>query len=113
MRESPLGARVYRAKAGPTPFAARQIVSHGHVKGNGRRVTVASYQVQEKDAIELCPKAKEMALILEAQGLTERDVPEYVAIDGPKATYVRVPTLDEVPYPVKMEPNLVGGFYSR
>jgi small subunit ribosomal protein S4 len=54
-----------------------------------------------------------MALVLEAQGLTERDVPEYVSIDGHKATYVRVPTLDEVPYAVKMEPNLVVEFYSR
>ena len=55
-----------------------------------------------------------MALVLEAQSLGERDVPEYVAPDGAfKVTYVRVPTLDEVPYPVKMEPNLVVEFYSR
>ena len=58
-------------------------------------------------------KAKDMALVIEAQGLSEREVPEYVAVEGPKATYVRVPTLDEVPYPVKMEPNLVVEFYSR
>jgi small subunit ribosomal protein S4 len=46
--------------------------------------------------------------------LAERDIPEYVAPDGPaKVTYVRIPTLDEVPYPVKMEPNLVVEFYSR
>jgi small subunit ribosomal protein S4 len=51
--------------------------------------------------------------VLEAQGLAERDVPEYVQTDGFKATFVRVPTLDEVPYPVKMEPNLVVEFYSR
>ena len=55
-----------------------------------------------------------MALVLEAQSLPERDIPEYVAPDGTdKATFVRVPTLDEVPYPVKMEPNLVVEFYSR
>jgi small subunit ribosomal protein S4 len=54
-----------------------------------------------------------MALVLEAQSLSERDVPEYVSVDGNKASYVRVPTLDEVPYPVKMEPNLVVEFYSR
>ena len=54
------------------------------------------------------------ALIAEAQGLPEHDIPEYVAPDGTdKATFVRVPTLDEVPYPVKMEPNLVVEFYSR
>ena len=65
------------------------------------------------DVLELGPKAREMALVLEAQSLSERDVPEYVSVDGNKASYVRVPTLDEVPYPVKMEPNLVVEFYSR
>ena len=55
-----------------------------------------------------------MALIAEAQSLPEREVPDYVAQDGTdKATFVRVPTLDEVPYPVRMEPNLVVEFYSR
>ncbi len=55
-----------------------------------------------------------MALVLEAQSLAERDVPDYVVQDGTtKVTFIRVPTLDEVPYPVKMEPNLVVEFYSR
>ena len=65
------------------------------------------------DVIELGPKGREMTLVLEATQSSERDVPEYVMVDGFKATYVRVPTLDEVPYPVKMEPNLVVEFYSR
>jgi small subunit ribosomal protein S4 len=63
--------------------------------------------------VSLGKKAKEMALIAEAQALPEREVPDYVAQDGDKITFVRVPTLDEVPYPVKMEPNLVVEFYSR
>ena len=55
-----------------------------------------------------------MALVLEAQNLAEREIPDYVSPDGSaKITFVRVPTLDEVPYPVKMEPNLVVEFYSR
>src|SRR3954451_13177723 len=60
--ERRLDAVVYRAKFVPTPFAARQLVSHGHVKVNGRRVTIPSYHVTEKDTIELGPKAREMAL---------------------------------------------------
>ena len=104
---------VYRAKFAPTIFAARQIVNHGHIIVNGKRCNIASAKVKPGDVVELGSKAKEMALVLEAQGLAERDVPEYVAIDGSKATYVRVPTLDEVPYAVKMEPNLVVEFYSR
>ena len=50
----------------------------------------------------------------EAQGLPERDIPDYVAPDGnDKVQFTRVPKLDEVPYPVTMEPNLVVEFYSR
>ena len=105
---------VYRAKFAPTIFAARQIVSHGHIRVNGVKCNIASRQVAVGDVISLGAKAKEMALVIEAQGLAERDIPEYVAVDGnDKVTFARVPTLDEVPYPVKMEPNLVVEFYSR
>ena len=105
---------VYRAKFAPTIFAARQIVSHGHIYVNGVKCNIASRRVRPGDIISLGKKAKEMALIAEAQTLPEREVPEYVAADGTdKVTFVRVPTLDEVPYPVKMEPNLVVEFYSR
>ena len=105
---------VYRAKFAPTIFAARQIVSHGHIRVNGVKCNIARRKVAPGEVISLGNKAKEMALVAEAQGLAERDIPEYVAADGnDKATFVRVPTLDEVPYPVKMEPNLVVEFYSR
>ena len=112
--EQRLDMVVYRAKFAPTIFAARQIVSHGHIRVNGVKCNIASRRVFPGDVISLGSKAKEMALVIEAQSLPERDIPEYVAADGnDKVTFVRVPTLDEVPYPVKMEPNLVVEFYSR
>ncbi len=105
---------VYRAKFAPTIFAARQLVSHGHIRVNGVKCNVASRRCDVGDEITLGAKAQEMALVMEAQSLPERDIPEYVVIEGTaKATFNRVPTLDEVPYPVKMEPNLVVEFYSR
>ncbi len=105
---------VYRAKFAPTIFAARQLVSHGHIRVNGVKCNIASRRCTVGDEITLGSKAQDMALVMEAQSLPERDIPEYVAIDGTaKATFMRVPTLDEVPYPVKMEPNLVVEFYSR
>ena len=105
---------VYRAKFAPTIFAARQIVNHGHIRVNGVKCNIASRRVAPGDVVSLGDKAKDMALVIEAQTLPERDIPEYVAADGnDKITFVRVPTLDEVPYPVKMEPNLVVEFYSR
>ena len=111
--ERRLASVVYRAKFAPTPFAARQLVNHGHILVNGRKCNIASALVKPGDVIELGGKGREMTLVLESIQSSERDVPEYVTVDGFKASYVRVPTLDEVPYPVKMEPNLVVEFYSR
>jgi small subunit ribosomal protein S4 len=112
--EQRLDMVVYRAKFAPTIFAARQIVNHGHILVNGVKCNIASRRVRPGDVVSLGKKAQEMALIIEAQSLAERDIPEYVAPDGTdKVTFTRIPTLDEVPYPVKMEPNLVVEFYSR
>ena len=113
--ERRLDAVVYRAKFVPTPFAARQLVSHGHVKVNGRRVTVASYQVKEGDTIELSAKAKEMALVLEATKSPERDVAEYIDANHDKmiAKFARTPKLGDVPYAANMQPHLIVEFYSR
>jgi len=113
--ERRLDAVVYRAKFVPTPFAARQFVSHGHVKVNGRRVNIPSYRCRIGDVIEVSEKGKQMALLLEAIKSGERDVPDYVEADHSKMTakLVRVPGLSDVPYPVQMEPNLVVEFYSR
>jgi small subunit ribosomal protein S4 len=112
--ERRLDAIVYRAKFAPTIFAARQLVSHGHVRVNGVKCNIASRRVDVGSEITLSNKAQEMALVMEAQSLAERDIPDYVVPDGAaKVTFTRVPTLDEVPYPVKMEPNLVVEFYSR
>jgi small subunit ribosomal protein S4 len=113
--ERRLDAVVYRAKFVPTPYAARQLVSHGHVKVNGRRVTIPSYQVKEGDTVELTAKAKDMALVLEAAKSAERDVPDYVDADHGKmsAKFLRTPKLGDVPYAAKMQPHLIVEFYSR
>ncbi len=111
--ESRLDAVVYRAKFVPTVFAARQLVNHGHVKVNGRRCNIPSARLKAGDVLELRDKALGIPMVIEAIGSPERDVPEYINRDGAKATYVRVPRLEEVPYPVRMEPNMVVEFYSR
>lgn len=113
--ERRLDAIVYRAKFAPTVFAARQFVNHGLITVNGRRVTIPSYLVQEGDVIEPTDRAKQFTVILEANQQAERDVPDYIGVDGDKlrATFVRTPKLADVPYPVQMEPNLVVEYYSR
>jgi ribosomal protein S4 len=62
-------------------FAARQFVNHGHVKVNGRRVTIPSFQVKPNDVIEVREKARNMAMVLEALQSGERDVPDYIEVD--------------------------------
>ena len=112
--ESRLDAIVYRAKFVPTPFAARQFVNHGHVQVNGKRVNIASYRVKPGDVVSVRERSRNMALVLEALQLAERDTPDYIEVDvkGMSAKYIRMPELAEVPYPVKMEPNLVVEFYA-
>ncbi|MEM9853751.1 MAG: 30S ribosomal protein S4 [Pseudomonadota bacterium] len=113
--ERRLDAVVYRAKFVPTIFAARQFVNHAHVKVNGKRVNIPSYRVKEGDVIEIRDRSKQLASVLEAVGLPERDVPDYIDVDTSKmtATFVRMPGLGDVPYPVMMEPNLVIEFYAQ
>jgi small subunit ribosomal protein S4 len=112
--ESRLDAVVYRAKFVPTPFAARQFVNHGHVLVNGKRVNIPSYRCRPGDVIEVRERSRNMALVLEALHSSERDHPDYLEVDakGMTARYLRVPELTEVPYAVKMEPNLVVEFYA-
>jgi small subunit ribosomal protein S4 len=113
--ESRLDAIVYRAKFVPTVFAARQFVNHGHVKVNGKRVNIGSYQVKEGDVVEVRERSRDLALVLTAVQSNERDVPQYIEADHKKMTakFVRTPQLADIPYPVAMEPHLVVEFYSR
>jgi small subunit ribosomal protein S4 len=113
--ERRLDTIVYRMKFAPTPFAARQLINHGHVLVNGKRLNIGSAKLRDGDTIELRQKAKEMALVLEATQSSERDVPDYLEIDHErmKGRFIRAPKLADVPYPVTMEPNLVVEFYSR
>ncbi len=113
--ERRLDTVVYRLKFVPTVFAARQFVNHGHIKVNGKRVTIPSYMLKEGDTIEIKEKSRDLPLVLEAIESPERDVPGYIEADhrARKGKFVRTPSFSDIPYPVQMEPNLVVEFYSR
>jgi len=113
--ERRLDAVLYRMKFVPTVFAARQFASHGHVKVNGRRVTIPSISLKDGDVIEVREKSRTMALVISAIEAADREVPSYLEVDHKAFTgkFVRGPKLEEVPYPVHMEPNLIIEFYSR
>ncbi len=113
--EKRLDAVIYRAKFSTTIFSARQLINHGHVKVNGKKVNIASYSVNEEDTIEIRDKSKQLAIIDIALASKERETPEYIQMDekNKKFKFVRTPKLEEVPYPIVMEPNLVIEYYSR
>jgi small subunit ribosomal protein S4 len=113
--ERRLDTVVYRAKFVATIFAARQFINHGHVKVNGKRVNIASYKVKVGDVIEVKESSKQLAFVIEASQLGERDTPDYVETDHGKMTarFIRIPLLSDVPFAVQMEPHLIVEFYSR
>ena len=113
--ERRLDAVIYRSKLSNTIFSSRQLINHGHVRVNGKKVNISSYQVNEEDNIEIRDKSKQLALIDIALANKEREVPEYLQLDekNKKVKFVRIPKFEEVPYPVVMEPNLVIEYYSR
>ena len=113
--ERRLDAVIYRSKLSNTIFSSRQLINHGHVRVNGKKVNIASYQVKEEDSIEIRDKSKQLALIDIALANKEREVPEYLQLDekNKKVKFVRIPKFEEVPYPVTMEPSLVIEYYSR
>ena len=113
--ESRLDTVVYRAKFATTVFSARQLINHGHIKVNGKKVNIPSYLVKAEDTIEIKDKSKDIVAIVGALMNKEREVPDYIQVDekNKKATLTRIPKFSEVPYPVIMEPNLVIEYYSR
>ena len=113
--ERRLDTVVYRAKFATTVFSARQLINHGHIKVNGKKVNIPSYLVKAEDTIEIKDKSKDIVTIVGALVNKEREVPDYIQVDekNKKATLTRIPKFSEVPYPVIMEPNLVIEYYSR
>ena len=113
--ERRLDTVVYRAKFATTVFSARQLINHGHIKVNGKKVNIPSYLVKAEDTIEIKDKSKDIVTIVGALVSKEREVPDYIQMDekNKKATLTRIPKFSEVPYPVIMEPNLVIEYYSR
>ena len=113
--ERRLDAVVYRMKFVPTVFASRQFVNHGHVKVNGKKVNIPSYMVKEGDVIEVREASRQIPMVLLATESAEREVPDYIEVNHQRmtGTFIRQPKLEDVPYPVQMEPNLVIEFYSR
>ncbi|MEM1401188.1 MAG: 30S ribosomal protein S4 [Pseudomonadota bacterium] len=113
--ERRLDAAVYRMKFVPTVFAARQLVNHGHVTVNGKKVNIPSYLLKDGDEVQVKEKSRNIPMVQDAIIQPHRDIPDYldVDVDNFKGRFVREPKLVDVPYASQIEPNLVIEFYSR
>ncbi|HYE33553.1 MAG TPA: 30S ribosomal protein S4 [Methylomirabilota bacterium] len=112
--ETRLDNVVYQLGFGATRAAARQMVGHGHVKVNGRKVTIPSYALKVNDVVEV--KETSVSRQMATRGLevsTSRSVPDWLSLnkDGFKGTVLRVPTRDDI-QPIANEQAVVE-FYSR
>lgn len=113
--EKRLDMVVYRMNLAPSIFAARQLVSHKHVKLNGRKVNIASISLKDGDEIELTADAKQFPVCIESAQKQIRSVPEYLSFDSNKMTgsFVRVPMISDIPYPFQPDYNKIIEYYSH
>ncbi len=108
--ETRLDNMIYRLNFAKTRFMARQLVSHGHVFVNGKKVTVPSYQVQPDDSIEISEKIQKNPDIIKL--LTENEnMVSFVERKGTKGRLVRMPKQDDVVVPFNTQQ--IVEYYSR
>ena len=113
--ERPLDAVIFRANFVPSIFGARQFITHKHVLVNGKVVNIPGYLLSEGDVVTIREKSRNIPMVVQAMQAMEREVPSYIEVDfnAFTATFKKIPLLDEIPYPVKMEINLIIEYYSR
>ena len=111
--ETRLDAVALRMGFALTQRQARQLVSHGHVKVDGKRIDVPSAQVKPGQTVELSDKAKTFVFVREALELAP-DAPVYMYVNKEQfqGTLTRLPDRDEIPLPVPIEERLIIEYYS-
>ena len=111
--ETRLDAVALRMGFALTQRQARQLVSHGHVRVDGKRIDVPSAQVKPGQTVELSDKAKSFVFVREALELAP-DPPAYMYVNKEQfqGTLTRIPDRDEIPLPVPIEERLIIEYYS-
>ena len=106
---------VYRLKLAPTIFSAQQLVSHGHVMVNGKKVDRRSFLVKPGMVVSIKPKSKENELIKQSVENGSRSVPEYLSLEEGhfSGTLLIAPQLDQIPFPLPVNVPLVCDFLAH
>jgi small subunit ribosomal protein S4 len=106
---------VYRLRFASSIFAAQQLVSHGHVQVDGKKVDRRSFVVKPGMTISIKPASRQMKAIQLAQSNTNREIPSYLSLAEDKFSgqLVATPALDQVPHPIPINVPLVCEFISH
>ena len=113
--ETRLDNVIYRLKLAPTIFAAQQLVSHGHILVNGKKVDRRSFEVRPGMIVSVRPKSQETPIIKSAQENGSRDVPEYLSLEAGKFSgqLLVEPHLDQIPFPLPINSAMVAEFLAH
>jgi small subunit ribosomal protein S4 len=106
---------VFRLRLASSIFGAQQLVSHGHIQVNGKKVDRRSFQVRPGMVVSLKPASRQMKAVLIAQENLHRDVPEYLSLGEDKFSgqVLASPQLDQVPLPIPINIPLVCEFIAH
>lgn len=106
---------VYRLRFASSIFAAQQLVSHGHIQVNGKKVDRRSFLVKPGMVISVKPASRKMKSVQLAQEYTVRELPEYLSLEEDKCSGSMsvMPELDQIPMPLQINVPLVCEFISH
>lgn len=106
---------LYRMKLAPSIFAAQQLVAHGHVLVNGKKVDRRSFFVRPGMVVSIKPKSQGMPIIKQSVENIAVNTPEYVSVDPAKFSgqLLVSPAIDQVPFPIPLNIPLICEFLAH
>ena len=115
MLECRLDNILYRLKLAPTIFAAQQLVSHGHVLVNGKKVDRRSFQVEPGMVVSIKEKSRSLKLITQALDSPHRSVPEYLSQekDNFSGKLLALPVPEQMPWPIEISLPVICDFLAH
>ena len=113
--ESRLDNVVYRLRFGSTIFAAQQLVSHGHIFVDGKKIDRRSFHVKPGMVISIKPKSQKIKAIIAALENTAKEVPEYFSLEEKNfsGSLMSIPTPEQIPLPLVINTPLVCEFLAH
>lgn len=115
MLECRLDNIVYRLKFASTIFAAQQLVAHGHILVNGKKVDIRSFQVRPGMVVSIKEKSRTMKAIVDALDNSSREVPEYLSLERDQfaGTLLTSPLPEQMPWPLEINLAEICDFLSH